>query len=48
VLIYDIPTTRGSKADLPKWVEQQFRERGIAATRIALIDARTREARSST
>ena len=29
VLIYDIPTTRGRKADLPKWVEQQFRERGI-------------------
>jgi DNA polymerase-3 subunit delta len=29
MLIYDIPTTRGRKADLPKWVEQQFRERGI-------------------
>ncbi|MDX6490889.1 MAG: polymerase subunit delta [Gaiellaceae bacterium] len=29
LLIYDIPTTRGRKADLPKWVEQQFRERGI-------------------
>jgi len=29
VLVYDIPTTRGRKADLPKWVEQQFRERGI-------------------
>ena len=29
VLAYDLPTTRGRKADLPKWVEQQFRERGI-------------------
>jgi DNA polymerase III delta subunit len=30
VLIYDLPTRgRGSKADLPKWVEQQFRERGV-------------------
>jgi DNA polymerase III subunit delta len=29
VLVYDIPTTRGRKADLPKWVEQQFRERGV-------------------
>ncbi len=28
VLVYDLPT-RGRKADLPKWVEQQFRERGI-------------------
>jgi DNA polymerase III subunit delta len=27
VLVYDLPT-RGRKADLPKWVEQQFRERG--------------------
>jgi DNA polymerase-3 subunit delta len=30
VLVYDLPTRgRGSKADLPKWVEQQFKERGI-------------------
>jgi DNA polymerase III subunit delta len=30
VLSYDLPTRgRGSKADLPKWVEQQFRERGV-------------------
>jgi DNA polymerase III subunit delta len=29
VLVYDLPVTRGRKADLPKWVEQQFRERGI-------------------
>lgn len=30
VLSYDLPTRgRGSKADLPKWVEQQFRDRGI-------------------
>jgi DNA polymerase III subunit delta len=30
VLAYDLPTRgRSSKADLPKWVEQQFRERGI-------------------
>jgi DNA polymerase III subunit delta len=30
VLVYDLPTRgRGSKADLPKWVEQQFRERGV-------------------
>jgi len=30
VLVYDLPTRgRGSKADLPKWVEQLFRERGI-------------------
>ena len=28
ILVYDLPT-RGRKADLPKWVEQQFRERGI-------------------
>jgi DNA polymerase-3 subunit delta len=28
VLSYDLPT-RGRKADLPKWVEQQFRERGV-------------------
>jgi DNA polymerase III subunit delta len=30
VLAYDLPTKgRGSKADLPKWVELQFKERGI-------------------
>jgi DNA polymerase III subunit delta len=30
VLLYDLPTKgRGSKADLPKWVEQQFHERGV-------------------
>jgi DNA polymerase-3 subunit delta len=30
VLVYDLPTRgRGRKADLPKWVEQQFRERGV-------------------
>ena len=30
VLSYDLPTRgRGSKADLPKWVEQQFRDRGV-------------------
>jgi DNA polymerase-3 subunit delta len=30
VLLYDLPTRgRSSKADLPKWVEQQFHERGI-------------------
>lgn len=30
VLVYNLPTRgRGSKADLPKWVEQQFHERGI-------------------
>jgi DNA polymerase III delta subunit len=30
VLVYDLPTRgRGSKADLPKWVEQQFHERGV-------------------
>jgi DNA polymerase-3 subunit delta len=30
VLVYDLPTRgRGSKADLPKWVEQQFHERVI-------------------
>jgi DNA polymerase-3 subunit delta len=28
VLVYDLPT-RGRKVDLPKWIEQQFRERGI-------------------
>ena len=30
VLVYDLPKRgRGNKADLPKWVEQQFHERGI-------------------
>jgi DNA polymerase-3 subunit delta len=30
VLVYSLPTRgRGSKADLPKWVEQQFADRGI-------------------
>jgi DNA polymerase-3 subunit delta len=30
VLSFDLPTRgRGSKADLPKWVEQQFRDRGV-------------------
>lgn len=28
VLVYDLPK-RGRKADLPKWVEQQFNERGV-------------------
>ncbi|HEX3268157.1 MAG TPA: DNA polymerase III subunit delta [Gaiellaceae bacterium] len=28
ILVYDLPK-RGRKADLPKWVEQQFHERGI-------------------
>ena len=36
VLVYDIPTKgRGSRADLPKWVEQQFHERGIQVDRDA-------------
>jgi DNA polymerase-3 subunit delta len=36
VLIYDLPTKgRGSKADLPKWVEQQFKERGVKVDRDA-------------
>lgn len=36
VLIYDLPTkSRGSKADLPKWVEQQFKERGVQVDRDA-------------
>jgi DNA polymerase III subunit delta len=36
VLIYDLPTKgRGSKADLPKWVEQQFKERGVQVDRDA-------------
>ena len=30
VLLYDLPKrARGNKADLPKWVERQFKERGI-------------------
>lgn len=36
VLVYDLPTRgRGNKADLPKWVEQQFGERGILIDRDA-------------
>jgi DNA polymerase-3 subunit delta len=36
VLVYDLPTRgRGSKADLPKWVEQQFGERGVQVDRDA-------------
>ena len=36
VLVYDLPTKgRGSKADLPKWVEQQFKERGVQVDRDA-------------
>jgi DNA polymerase III subunit delta len=36
VLVYDLPTRgRGSKADLPRWVEQQFRERGVEIDREA-------------
>ena len=36
VLAYDLPTRgRGSKADLPKWVEQQFGDRGIQIDRDA-------------
>jgi DNA polymerase III subunit delta len=36
VLSYDLPTKgRGSKADLPKWVEQQFKERGVQVDRDA-------------
>jgi DNA polymerase III subunit delta len=36
VLVYDLPTRgRGSKADLPKWVEQQFAERGVQIDRDA-------------
>jgi DNA polymerase III subunit delta len=36
VLIYDLPTKgRGSKPDLPKWVEQQFKERGVKVDRDA-------------
>jgi DNA polymerase III subunit delta len=34
VLAYDLPTRgRGSKADLPRWVEQQFAERGVQIDR---------------
>ena len=30
ILVYDLPKRgRGNKADLPKWVEQQFTERGV-------------------
>jgi DNA polymerase III subunit delta len=36
VLVYDLPTRgRGSKADLPKWVEQQFGDRGVQIDRDA-------------
>ena len=36
VLVYDLPTRgRSSKADLPKWVEQQFTERGVHIDRDA-------------
>jgi len=36
VLVYDLPTKgRGNKADLPKWVEQQFKERGVLIDREA-------------
>jgi DNA polymerase-3 subunit delta len=36
VLAYDLPTRgRSNKADLPKWVEQQFKERGVAIDRDA-------------
>ena len=34
VLLYDLPK-RGRKADLPAWVVQQFRDRGIASDREA-------------
>jgi len=29
VLVYDLPKGRGRKADLPRWVEDQLRERGV-------------------
>ena len=29
VLVYDLPKGRGKKADLPRWVEGQLRERGV-------------------
>lgn len=36
VLVYDLPTRgRSNKADLPKWVEQQFTERGVHIDRDA-------------
>jgi DNA polymerase-3 subunit delta len=36
VLAYDLPTRgRSTKADLPKWVEQQFKERGVVIDRDA-------------
>ncbi|HSB39724.1 MAG TPA: DNA polymerase III subunit delta [Gaiellaceae bacterium] len=36
VLVYDLPTKgRSRKADLPKWVEQQFTERGVHIDRDA-------------
>jgi DNA polymerase III subunit delta len=36
MLVYDLPTKgRGSKADLPKWVEQQFGEQGVQIDREA-------------
>ncbi|HKG44933.1 MAG TPA: DNA polymerase III subunit delta [Gaiellaceae bacterium] len=36
VLVFDIPTRgRSNKADLPKWVEQQFAERGVKIDRDA-------------
>ena len=42
VFSFDLPTRgRGSKADLPKWVEQQFRERGVrvdSEAAIALVE----------
>jgi DNA polymerase-3 subunit delta len=36
VLLYDLPKrARGGKADLPKWVEQQFRDSGVRIEREA-------------
>ncbi len=38
VLAYDLPTRgRSTKADLPKWVEQQFKERGVVIDRDAAV-----------
>ncbi|MDX6508154.1 MAG: polymerase subunit delta [Gaiellaceae bacterium] len=38
VLAYDLPTRgRSNKADLPKWVEQQFNERGVVINRDAAV-----------
>jgi DNA polymerase-3 subunit delta len=38
VLAYDLPTRgRSNKADLPKWVEQQFNERGVVIDRDAAV-----------